>query len=66
MMDFSYSDQQNSLKELVAKILEKNTKKNLIKDLENSTTNCHKKLWNDFSKAGLLGAPFSNSLVVLT
>ena len=34
MMDFGYSDQQNSLKELVSKILEKNTKKNLIKDLK--------------------------------
>ena len=30
MMDFGYSDQQNSLKELASKILEKNTKKNLI------------------------------------
>ena len=62
MMDFGYSDQQNSLKELASKILEKNTKKNLIKDLENSTLNFHKKLWNDFSKAGLLGASFRNSL----
>ena len=61
-MDFSYTDQQKDLKQLVEKILRDHCEHSTLEALERSESTFHKKLWKELASSGLLGTPFSRSV----
>ena len=61
-MDFSYSEEQNKIKELSSKIFQNNNEHELLRKIEESGSPFHKKLWKELASSGLLGTAFNKDL----
>ena len=57
-MDFSYTEDQEALRELSRKILEELVTHERLKELEAGEERFDRQVWNELAKANLLGVPF--------
>lgn len=55
-MDFSFSDEQNALREVARKILEAECTPDRLREIETSDERIDRRLWAELAKANLLGA----------
>lgn len=55
-MDFSFSDEQNALREVARKILEAECVPERLREIEKSDERIDRRLWAELAKANLLGA----------
>jgi alkylation response protein AidB-like acyl-CoA dehydrogenase len=55
-MDFSFSDEQNALREVARKILEAECAPDRLREIERSDERIDRRLWSELAKANLLGA----------
>ena len=55
-MDFSFSDEQNALREVARKILEAECTPDRLREIEKSDERIDRRLWAELAKANLLGA----------
>jgi len=55
-MDFSFTDEQNALRELARKILEAEATPDRLREVENGDERIDRKLWATLAEANLLGA----------
>jgi hypothetical protein len=55
-MDFSFSDEQNALREVARKILEAECVPDRLREIEKSDERIDRRLWAELAKANLLGA----------
>jgi alkylation response protein AidB-like acyl-CoA dehydrogenase len=55
-MDFSFSDEQNALREVARKILEAECAPERLREIEKSDERIDRRLWAELAKANLLGA----------
>jgi len=60
-MDFSYSEDQEALRELARKILEEQVTHDRLKQLEATEERVDREVWSELAKANLLGVPFSEA-----
>jgi alkylation response protein AidB-like acyl-CoA dehydrogenase len=56
-MDFSYTEEQEALRELARKILEAEVTHERLKEIEASEEWFDRKVWSEFARANLLGVP---------
>jgi alkylation response protein AidB-like acyl-CoA dehydrogenase len=57
-MDFSYSEDQQALRELARKILEEQVTHDRLKEIEASDEHVDRRVWTELAKANLVGVPF--------
>lgn len=57
-MDFSYSEDQEALRELARKILEEQVTHDRLKQVEATDEHVDRQVWSELAKANLLGVPF--------
>jgi len=57
-MDFSYSEDQEALRELARKILEEQVTHDRLKEITESDERVDRRVWTELAKANLVGVPF--------
>ena len=60
-MDFSYSEDQDALRELSRKILEEKVTHDRLKEIEASDEHVDRQVWAELAKANLIGVPFAEA-----
>ena len=60
-MDFSYSEDQEALRELARKILEEQVTHDRLKEIEATEEHTDRQVWAELAKSNLLGVPFSET-----
>ncbi|MCU0670375.1 MAG: acyl-CoA/acyl-ACP dehydrogenase [Myxococcota bacterium] len=60
-MDFSFSDEQNALREVARKIFEAECTPDRLREIEKSDERFDRRLWEELAKANLLGASLPES-----
>jgi alkylation response protein AidB-like acyl-CoA dehydrogenase len=60
-MDFSYSEDQEALRELARKILEEQVTHDRLKEIEATEEHIDRQVWAELAKSNLLGVPFSDA-----